>query len=199
MQDQSFWEQRWVGLGEHVMHWVFTVLFRRDDKKKLILILHFPCTRYCSSTWHTIARFITSYFTEGSFDGLRWEKTFDGFPWWENSGRLNNCTGTQLVNGRVRIRMQSTSSNTLATWCKELTHWKRPWGWERLKARGEGDDRGWDRWLESPTLWTWVWVSSRSWWWAGKPGGLQSMGSQRVRHDWVTELNWTSWSQDLWS
>ena len=78
--------------------------------------------------------------------------------------------------------------NTLATSCKELTHWKRPWCWERLKAGGEGDDRGWDGWMASPVRWTWVWASSRSWWWTGKPSVLQSMGSRRVRHDWVTEL-----------
>ena len=83
----------------------------------------------------------------------------------------------------------SWNSNTLATWCKELTHWKRPWCWERLKARGEGDDRGWDGWMASPTQWTWVWVNSRSWWWAGRPHMLQSMGSQRVGHDWATKLN----------
>ena len=78
----------------------------------------------------------------------------------------------------------------LATWWEELTHWKRPWCWERLKVGGEGDDRGWDGWMASPTQWTWVWVNSGSWWWTGKPGVLQSLGSQRVRHDWVTELNW---------
>ena len=61
---------------------------------------------------------------------------------------------------------------------EELTHLKRPWCWERLKAGGEGDDRGWDGWMASPTWWTWVWVSSGSWWWTGKPGILQSMGSQ---------------------
>ena len=71
-----------------------------------------------------------------------------------------------------------------------LTHWKRPWCWERLKVGGEGEDRGWDGWMVSPTWWTWVRASSRSWWWTGKPGVLQSMGSQRVRHDWATELNW---------
>ena len=69
------------------------------------------------------------------------------------------------------------------------TTWKRPWCWERLKA-GEGNDRGWDGCTVPPTRWTWVWVSSGSWWWTGKPDVLQSMGSQRVRHDWVTELNW---------
>ena len=74
------------------------------------------------------------------------------------------------------------------TWCKELTYQKRPWCWERLKAGGEGDDRGWDGWMTSLTQWTWVWVSSGSWWWTGK---LQSMGLQRVGHNWATELNWT--------
>ena len=62
--------------------------------------------------------------------------------------------------------------------------------WERLKAGGEQDERGWDGWMASPTQWTWVWINSRSWWWTGKPGMLQSMGSQRVRHNWATELNW---------
>ena len=85
-------------------------------------------------------------------------------------------------------------AETLAPWLPEwekLTHWKRPWCWERLKVRGEGDDRGWDGWMASPTQWTWVWVSSGSLWWRGKPGMLQSMGLQRVGHDWATELNWT--------
>ena len=84
----------------------------------------------------------------------------------------------------------SSNSNNLATWCEELTHWKKPWCCERLKVRGEGDGIGWDGWMESPTRGTWVWVSSRTWWWTGKPGVLQSMGSQRVRHDRPTELNW---------
>ena len=79
----------------------------------------------------------------------------------------------------------------LATWCKQLTHLETPWCWERLKAGGEGDDRGWDGWMVSPIQWIWVWVNSRSWWWMGRPGVLQSRGLQRVRHDWVTELNWT--------
>ena len=70
--------------------------------------------------------------------------------------------------------------------------WKRPWCWERLKARGEGDDRGWDGWMVSLTQWTWVWANSGSWWWTGKPGVMQSMESQRVGHDWVTELEVSS-------
>ena len=71
---------------------------------------------------------------------------------------------------------------------------ERPSCWERLKAGGEGDNRGWDCWVASPTRWAWVWVNSRSWRWTGRPGMLQSMGSQRVGHDWVTELNWCCWS-----
>ena len=85
----------------------------------------------------------------------------------------------------------SWNSNTLATSCEELTHWKRPWCWEGLGAGGEGDDRGWDGWMASPTQWTWVWVNSGSLWWTGRPVMLQFMGSQRVGHDWATELNWT--------
>ena len=69
-------------------------------------------------------------------------------------------------------------------WCE------RPCCWARLKAGGEGDDRGWDGWMTSSTRWTWVWTSSRGWWWTGKPGVLQSVELQRFRHDWVTELNW---------
>ena len=74
-------------------------------------------------------------------------------------------------------------------WCEELTRWKRLWCWERLKA-GEGDDRGWDGWMASPTEWTWIWVNFGSWWWTGRPGVLQSMGWQRAGHDWA-ELNCT--------
>ena len=91
----------------------------------------------------------------------------------------------------------SWNSNNLATWCKELTHLKRPWCWERLMAGGEGDDRGWDGWVASPTQWTWVWASSRCWQWTGKPGMLQSMGSQRVGHYWVIEINWNIFN--LWN
>ena len=94
--------------------------------------------------------------------------------------------GCSLVGLMLKLKLQY-----LATCCEELTCLKRPWCWERLKAGGEGDDRGWDGWMASPTRWTWVWVDSGSWWWAGRPGVLRFMGSQRVGHNWVTELNWT--------
>ena len=84
----------------------------------------------------------------------------------------------------------SWSSSTLATWWEELTHLKRPWCWERLKVGGEGDNRAWDGCMASPTWWRWVWESSGSWRWTGKPGVLQSTGSQRFGLDWVSEQQW---------
>ena len=81
--------------------------------------------------------------------------------------------------------------STLATSCEELTHWKILWCWEGLGAGGEGDDRGWDGWMSSLTQWTWVWVNSGSWWWTGRPSMLRFMGSQRVGHDWATDLIWS--------
>ena len=81
----------------------------------------------------------------------------------------------------------SCSSNTWTTWCEEPARWKRRWCWERLKTGGEGDDRGWDGGMASPTQWLWVWASSRRWWTTGKSWVLQSMGSQRVRQDLAIE------------
>ena len=78
--------------------------------------------------------------------------------------------------------------NTSATWYEELTHWKRPWCWERLKAGGEGDNRGWDGWMASLTRWTWVWASSERWWWTRKPSVLRSMGSKI----WTWLSDWTT-------
>ena len=113
---------------------------------------------------------------------------------WESLGLQGDPTSPSWRRSVLGVHWKdwcwSWNSNTLATWSKELTHLKRPWCWERLRAE-EGDSRGWEGWMASPTQWTWVWVDSGSWWWAGRPGMLWFMGSQRVRHDWVTELNWT--------
>ena len=90
-----------------------------------------------------------------------------------------------LSGGCIITIEQGLWSNSLATRCEEMTHWKRSWCWERLRAREEGD-RGWAGWMASPTWWAWIWASSGRWWRTGKPGMLQSMGSQRVGHDWTT-------------
>ena len=108
-------------------------------------------------------------------------------PWTarrSNQSILNEMSPEYLLKGlMLKLKLQ---------YFGHLTHWKRPWCWERLKAGGEQDDRRWDGWMASPTQWTWVWAISRSWWWTGRPGVLQSVGSQRVKHDWATELNWTT-------
>ena len=121
----------------------------------------------------------------------------DGEHSWESFGLQRDQTSQYQKKASLNIHWKdwcwTWSSNTSATWCEELTHLKRPWCWERLKAGGAGHDRGWvdiTGWMTSPTSWTWVWGSSRSWWWTGKPGALQSMGSQTVRHDCLTKLSW---------
>ena len=118
-----------------------------------------------------------------------------GENFWESLGLQGDSTSSSLRKSVLNIHWKdwcwNWNSNTSTTWCEELTHLKRPWCWERLKVGGEGDDREWDGWMASPTQWIWVWVNSGSWWWTGRPGVLQSIGSQRVRHNCVTELNWT--------
>ena len=102
-----------------------------------------------------------------------------------------NPKGNQswLFIGRI-----DAEAETLILWPPDVKNWliwkDRMLG--KMKAGGEGDDRGWDGWLVSLTQWTWIWVNSMSWWWTGRPGLLQSMGSQRVGHNWVTELKWIS-------
>ena len=103
---------------------------------------------------------------------------------WESLGLGGDPTSPSSRRSVLGVHWKdwcwSWNSSTLATSCEELTHWKRPWFRERLGAGGEGDDRGWDGWMASPTQWAWVWVNSGSWWWTGRPGVLQFMGSQRV-------------------
>ena len=117
---------------------------------------------------------------------------------WESLGpqgdQISAFWRKSILNIHWKDWYWSWNSSTLATWCEELTHWKRYWCWERLKAGGEGDNRGWDGWMVSLTQWTWVWLSSGSRWWTEKPGMLQSMGSQKVGHDSATELNWLFFS-----
>ena len=113
---------------------------------------------------------------------------------WEFLGLQGDQTSQSYRKSVLNIHWKDWcwiwNSNTLATWCEELTYLKRPWFWERLKAGGEGNYRGWDVWMGSLTQWTWVWVNSWCWWQTGRPGVLQFIGSQKVGYDWVTELNW---------
>ena len=117
-----------------------------------------------------------------------------------------DCTEIKPVNSKgnqswIFIRGTYAEAEALILWPPDLSHWKSPWCWERLKAGGEGDSRGWDGWMVSLTQWAWVWASSKRRWRTGKPGMLQSMGSQRVRHNWATEQHhlliqmlWLHWA-----
>ena len=110
-------------------------------------------------------------------------------PW---TSRRSNLSILKEINPEYSLEglMLKLKLQYFATWCEKLTHWKRSSCWERLKLGGEGDKRGSDIRMASLTRWTWVWASSKSWWWTGKPGMVQSMGLQRVGHKWATELNW---------
>ena len=113
-------------------------------------------------------------------------------PW---TTKRSNQSILKEINPEYSLEDWWWSSNTLAIWCEEPTLWKRPWCWERLKAR-EVDDRGWDGWMASPTQWTWVWAGSGRWWRTGKPGVLQSMGFPRVGYNLETEhqkMLWAEW------
>ena len=90
-----------------------------------------------------------------------------------------------VFTGRTDVE---ADSNTSATRCKELTHWKSLM-LGKIEGRRTRGDRGWDGWMASPTQWRWVWINSGIWWWTGRPGVLRFMGSQRVGHNWETELN----------
>ena len=85
----------------------------------------------------------------------------------------------------------SWNSNTSRHLMQRADSFEKTLMWERLRAGGEGDDRGWDGWMASLTRWSWVWVNSGNWWWTGRPGVLRFMGSQSIGQDWATELNWT--------
>ena len=116
------------------------------------------------------------------------EKTLES-PWFD-------CREIQPVHPKgnqswIFIGRNDVEAETPILWPPNVKNWKRPWCWERLEAGGEGEDRGWDGWMALLTQWMWVWVNSGSWCWTGRPGVLQSMRLQKIRHDWATELNWT--------
>ena len=106
-----------------------------------------------------------------------------------------DCKEIQPVHSKgdqfwVFIGRTDIEGETPVLWPPDVKNWLIWNDWERLKVGGEGDDRGSDGWMASLTQWTWIWVNSGSWWWTGRPGVLQSMGLQRVGHNWVTQPNW---------
>ena len=154
-------------------------------KVYLVKPMVFPVAMYGCESW-TVKK--SEHRTIDAFELHYWRRRLRA-PW---TARRSNLSILKEITtgGSLEGLMLKLNSNILATWCEELTHWKRPRCWERLKAGGEGDDRGCDGWMASSTQWTWVWVNSESWWWTGRAGVPQFMWSQRVGHDGATELNW---------
>ena len=114
----------------------------------------------------------------------------DGENSWESLG-YKEIMPINPKGNESWIFIGRTDAEALILWPPDVKSWLtgRPWCWARLRAEGKGGEKGWDGWMTSSTQWTWVWVNSGSCRWTGKPGVLQTMGSQKVRHDWVTELN----------
>ena len=112
---------------------------------------------------------------------------------WESLGLQGDPTSPSKIHWKDWC--WSWNSSILATWCEELTPWEIPWCWERLRAGGEGDDRGWDGWMASLTWWTWVWESSGSWWWTEKPGWGNPWGCKESNS--TERLNWSDYFQGV--
>ena len=176
-------------LEEKLMTNLDNILKSRDiaipTKVLLVKAMVFPEVMYECESW-TIKK--TECRRIDTFELWCW-KRFLRVPWTKRRSN-QSILKKSVLNIHWKDWCWSGNSNTLATWYEEPTHWKRPWCWERLTMWGEVDNRGWDGWMASPMWWTWVWVGSRSWWWTGKPGMLQSMGSQSLTRlsNW-TELN----------
>ena len=174
-------------LGSKVMTNLDSILKSRDitlpTNVHLVKAMVFPVVMYGCESW-TIKK--AECWRTDAFKVWCWRRLLR-VPW--TARRSNQSILKEISPGcSLEGLMLKLNSSTLATWCEELTHLKRPWCWERLKA-GQGANRGCDGWMASSTRWTWVWVDSGSWWWTGRPGMLRFMGSQRVRHNWATELN----------
>ena len=178
-------------LGRKVMSNLDSMLKSRDitlpTKVHLVKAMVFPVVMYGCESW-TIRK--AEHRRIDAFELWCWRRPLK-VPW---TARKSNQLTLKEISPECSLEglMLSWNSNNLASWWEELTHLKRSWCWERFKAGGEGDDRGWDCWMASPTQWTWVWEDSGSWWCTGKPGLLQSMGSQSVGQDWTTELRISS-------
>ena len=178
--------ERCLLLGRKAMTNIDNILKSRDitlpTKAHLVEAMVFPVVMHGCESW-TIKK--AECWRIDAFELWCWRK-LSRVSW---TARRSNQSILKEINPNIYRKDWCWNFNTLTTWCKELTHLKRLWSWERLKAGGEGDDRRWVGWMASPTQWTWVWVSSESWWWTRKPWVLQPMVSERVRHNWVTELN----------
>ena len=185
--------KRWLLLGRKAMTNLENILKSRDiilpTKIHLVKAMVFPVVMYGCESWTTKK---AEHQRIDAFELWCWRRLLR-FPWTARRSNQSILKEISLEYIHWKDWCWCWNSNTLATWWEELTHWESPWWWEILKVGGEEDDRGWSGWMASPTLWTWIWASSGSWWWTGKPGVLQSRELQRVRRACVTELSLLGW------
>ena len=185
--------------GRKVMTNPDSILKSRDitlpTKVRLAKVMVFPVVMYGCESW-TIKK--AECWRIGAFEIWCWRRLLR-VPWAARRSYQSILKeispGCSLEGLMLKLKLQYFGH----LWYEELTHLKRPWCWERLKAGREGDDRGWDGWMASLTRWKWVWVNSVNWWWTGRPGVLGFMGSQRVGYDWVTKLTELNWNIFSWS
>ena len=175
-------------LGREVITNLDSILKRRDitlpTMVRLVKAMVFPVIMYGCESW-TIKK--VEHWRIDAFELWCWRRLLR-VPW---IARRSNQSILMEISPEYSLQglMLNLKLQYLAIWCKELTHLKKNWCWERLRAGGEGDDREWDGWMAWLIQWTWVLVNSGSWWWTGSPGVLRFMGLQRVVHVWVSELN----------
>ena len=182
--------KRHLLLGRKAMTKLKAYLKSRDitlpTKVHLVKAMIFPGVMYGCESW-TIKK--VEHRRIDAFELWCWRRLLR-VPWTarrSNQSILKEISPEYSLKGLIlKLKLQYFGHQMWRTDSLE-----RPWCWEGLGAGGEGDDRGWDSWIASWTRWTWVWASSGSWWWTGKPGVLQSMGLQRVGHNWANEL--TDW------
>ena len=181
-------------VGRKVMTNLDSIFKSRDitlsTKVHLVKAMVFPVVMYGCESW-TVKKAECQRID--GFELWCWRRLLR-VPWTarrSNQSILKEISpGISLEGMMLKLKLQYFGHLMQVNTSWELTHWKRLWCWEGFGAGGEGDNRGWDGWMASLTRWTWVWVNSGSWWWTGRPIMLRFTGSQRVRPDWATELNW---------
>ena len=184
--------KRLLLLERKVMSNLDSILKRRDfllpTKVHLVKAMVFPVVMYGCESW-TIKK--AEWWRIDAFELWCWRRPLR-VPWTarrSNQSILKEISPECSLEG-LMLKLKLQYFGHLMWRVDSFEKIPMPGG---LRAGGEGDDRGWNGWMASPTQWTWVWVNSGSWWWTGRPDVLQSMGSQRVGHDWATELNWGEW------
>ena len=187
--DCSYEIKRHLLLGRKVMTKLDSILKSRDmtlpTKVSLVKVMVFPVVMYACESW-TVKK--AEHRRIDAFELWCWRRLLR-VPWTarrSSQSILKEVSPECSLEGlMLKLKLQYFGHLMRRTNSLEKTLMLG-----MIEGGREGDNRGWDGWMASLTQWTWIWVSSGSWWWTGKPGMLQSMGSQRVRHGWATELNW---------